>query len=96
MKKKFEEKELTLVQSLREKELELQSLIKRNIQPVEREVSLETANEINRLLEIVRGLEGDKSRLSAFNLQYRSQVENLKSEIKEMQERISSEEKRKK
>lgn len=96
MKKEFEEKELTLVQSLREKELELQSLIKRNIQPVEREVSLETANEINRLLEIVRGLEGDKSRLSAFNLQYRSQVENLKSEIKEMQERISSEEKRKK
>lgn len=96
MKKEFEEKELILVQSLREKELELQSLIKRNIQPVEREVSLETANEINRLLEIVRGLEGDKSRLSAFNLQYRSQVENLKSEIKEMQERISSEEKRKK
>jgi gas vesicle protein len=46
-------------------------------------------------LENVRGLEGDKSRLSAFNLQYRSQVENLKSEIKEMQERISSEEKRK-
>jgi hypothetical protein len=39
MKKEFEEKELTLVQSLREKELDLQSLIKRNIEPVEKEVS---------------------------------------------------------